>query len=218
MSARAMRNQARRSGGDGFSLIELLVVIGVILIMSAIAVPNLIKYTRNYQIRAAASELANEIQRARATAVMKNVRYGVVLVLQSPNTYQFVIEDLQEDAAKVGAAQLYVELDTANRRQLGPQRRLPGAVVFGEHCPGFAATTPGLRFTSLGTMCQPAGGSMPRVPGECPVLPASYVNHVAFDAVGRATVCLEDTVRGLARQVIVSPGGRAQIVDTVFES
>jgi Tfp pilus assembly protein FimT len=189
------------------------------LILAAIAIPALLGSIRNYEIRGAATEVSTEIQRARATAVMTNVRYGVVFVVRSNKEYQYVIEDIQDAETKAAATNLYVTPDTAVRAQLGPLRQLPGRVQFGTDCPGFGATNVGLRFNRLGTMCEPAGSESPRLPGKCPAIEGDLGDdRVQFAAgTGTATFCLRDS-RGVARSVTVSPGGRVQIADVVLGS
>ncbi len=221
MSEKAMNERKGQSRARGFSAIELVVVAGIILIVAAVSTPALFRYIRTYEIRGAASELAAEIARARMTAVTRNVRYGVVIAVMGNQQYRIVTEDVQDAAlraAAAGASGLYVAADyvppdgcAACRAQTGPTRRRPARVVFGAHCPGFVGNNSGLRFSRLGLMCQPTGAPAPRNPGDCVSLPAALPALVSFDANGRATFCLADTGRGLARQVTVLPGGRTSI-------
>lgn len=62
----------------GFTLAEIVVVVGIIGVMSAMAIPMISRYVRNYTIRGAAEQVAAEIQTAKQLAVKKNVNFGVV--------------------------------------------------------------------------------------------------------------------------------------------
>lgn len=55
----------------GFTLIELMVVVALLAITAAIAVPNLTNLIRNNQIQAKADELSSLLQYARSEAVAK---------------------------------------------------------------------------------------------------------------------------------------------------
>lgn len=69
-----MRKQA------GFSLLELMTVIGIMAILSAIMVPNVIRYRNNQQVTRAARSIYTALQVGKLTAVRNNttvhVRFG----------------------------------------------------------------------------------------------------------------------------------------------
>jgi Tfp pilus assembly protein FimT len=70
------RNQqpiARKSRhARGFSIVELLVVLLIIMVVSAIAVPQVVATLRSYQVSAAASQVADAIKFTRFEAIRRN--------------------------------------------------------------------------------------------------------------------------------------------------
>ncbi|MCH7765411.1 MAG: type II secretion system protein [Acidobacteria bacterium] len=64
----------QRTKQRGFTMLELLVVVFIVLIMSAMAVPALFRSIRGYQLEGAARKVANVIVRARFEAVQRNRR------------------------------------------------------------------------------------------------------------------------------------------------
>ena len=56
----------------GFSLVEVLVVLLIIMIVSAIAVPQVVATLRSYQVSAAASQVADAIKFTRFEAIRRN--------------------------------------------------------------------------------------------------------------------------------------------------
>ncbi len=62
----------------GFTLIELIIVIAIMGIIAAIAVPNFLSYMANYKLKAAANELYSSMQFARINAVKQNKEWAVV--------------------------------------------------------------------------------------------------------------------------------------------
>lgn len=72
---------ARLSGGeDGFTLIRLLVAIGIVSTLLAAASPNIASVTRVYPVRSAARQVYSELQNARSAAVTENRGYTFTVV------------------------------------------------------------------------------------------------------------------------------------------
>jgi prepilin-type N-terminal cleavage/methylation domain-containing protein len=78
---------------SGFSVIELLVVIGMIAIICSIAVPNLIGWRNKAQLGRAARDLYGSFQKAKMEAARNNqycaVSFGDVVV--GGKTYDYVV-------------------------------------------------------------------------------------------------------------------------------
>lgn len=226
-----MRVRRRDVPAAGFSMVELLVVIGLIAIMAAFALPGIARYIRNYRIRGAANEIATALQQARLRAVASNVNYGVLFVPLSDHSYQVVREDgidMPGDKQRPSGDRRplsWLLTPPQVNQQAGAVQLLPPDVVFtnvvGE-CRELAAAVPtpyapdtaiqALRFNRLGAICTPAGTSEP-----CPQVDAGEAffwkrgdNDVA--------VCVVERRSGLTRSVMVSPGGRVKVVDSETES
>jgi prepilin-type N-terminal cleavage/methylation domain-containing protein len=178
----------------GFTLTELVVVVGIIAIMSAVSLPAIGRYLKNYRIRGAAQDLAGEVGAARNKAITRNTNLGVLFVTLSSSTYRWIIQD---DPTVPGIQQPYSTLITT-AAQLGPLRGLPDGIVFDNT----GATTLAVGFNRLGGQCTPGTRGCGSLTGA----PAS--NFVKVDANGQATLTLLQSDTGLRRTVVVSSGGR----------
>ena len=66
-----------RNRRSGFSLIELLIVVFVVLVVAAIAIPNVLLAVSNIRLRASAGSLAGLMQQGRILAAKNNTTYEI---------------------------------------------------------------------------------------------------------------------------------------------
>jgi len=69
MAAAASRRRLVSSVADGFSLVELVVVAGVIATLAVLTAPTLLRYWDSWSLQAAARELASTINLGRQLAI-----------------------------------------------------------------------------------------------------------------------------------------------------
>jgi len=198
----------------GFSLIELLVVVGIIAILAAVSLPMISNFLRIYKIRGASQEVAKEIQATRGRAISKNVNFGMVFLIVDNTSYRWVAEDDTNSADPTFVANTRVTLtdalDTsiaASAGQRGPVNFLPRGIEFSQACAGLPAGTweGGMRFNRLGAWCVPSGTAEP-----CPAI-GPGADFVLTSSTGAgAVICLQQVQTGLTRTVSVATGGRVQ--------
>jgi type II secretion system protein H len=188
----------------GFSLVEMLIVVAIVAVMAAVALPNIGQYIRNYKIKGAAQMVAGELQGARSRAIMSNTNLGVSFVVLDRDTYRFVQEDIP----------------AADVQRFSALQKLPTGVIFVPS--GLTDPGPTLRFQRLGGFCNPAalsGTCRAAVPlgerfstTEAPVLDTGTMdgNYIGSDpaATGTMEIRMRETSTGLERTVRIAPGGR----------
>ena len=76
---------------SGFTLFELLAVIGIVAVLSAIAIPNFFSWLPKYRLGSAARNLLSAMQYARLVAVKKNV--DILVNLDSVENKYIVFPD-----------------------------------------------------------------------------------------------------------------------------
>jgi prepilin-type N-terminal cleavage/methylation domain-containing protein len=114
---------ARRAGRGGFTLTELLVVIGVIVLMIAMAVPLFNVFRGSHSIEGAQNMVSAMLQRARARAIAMQERRGVfVFEDQSTKKMAMLLVRIDEPGGGVVANANVLELDDNDEEmQLLPQ-------------------------------------------------------------------------------------------------
>ena len=193
-------SHAKRCQQRGFSLVEMLIVVAIIAIMSAISLPSIGQYIRNYRIKAAAQEVASQLQTARGKAVSTNTNSGVSFFIVDNNSYRFVQEDLT----------------TVEPRST--LRDLPLGVSF--VVATAANSTPSIRFDRMGGFCKPGIANDCRAPYSNPSFAnpcgteaarcttSAGANFFAPQADGSVWVTLLEQNTQLQRTVRIAPGGR----------
>lgn len=130
----------------GFSLVEMMVAVAIVMIMAAVALPNISQYMRTYSIRGGAQSFTGEMQSARSKGIMSNTNAGVSFVVVDRDSYRWIMEDL------IGTG------DATNPNpELGPLQDLPTGVEFEPTT--VANSGPSVRFNRLGSFCNPGNTS-----------------------------------------------------------
>ena len=82
----------------GFTIIELMIAIGIIAIIAAVAVPNIIGWLPNYRLKSAARDLYSNFQKAKMEAAKRNES---VVINFNPGTFQ--------PGGQIGSYQIFVD-------------------------------------------------------------------------------------------------------------
>ena len=111
----------------GFSLFELLVVIAVIAVVSAIVTPNIISWRTNAKLRGAAGNLKGDLEMSKARAVRE--RTPVTVTFTATN-YRVTFTDKDGNARILRNRQLppgvRLDLDGTSFGTMGDQTRFNG--------------------------------------------------------------------------------------------
>jgi len=199
------RNYRRRDRTGGFSLMELLIVVFVVMVIAAIAIPNILSAVSNIRLRASAGDLAGLMQQARIMAAKNNTPYVVLYGTLHGAQIAYVRDP--KSAAGLGnfvAGEPMMEFSgttvPASGAPSGSGGQPPAYVLAGDTGTGSYDNTSTLGYTGRGLPCN---YDTTTSPATCSTPAAKYFAYYLTDTrVGGA---------GWAA-VVVTKGGRAKIV------
>lgn len=110
--ADARGSRRRATAAAGYSLIEILVVLGIVCAMLTAAVPGLDRATETADAAAAARYLASIVARARLDAARRQRTVSVRFSRATPVTFSVVVDG---DGDGVNAADIAAGIDTTTR-------------------------------------------------------------------------------------------------------
>jgi prepilin-type N-terminal cleavage/methylation domain-containing protein len=196
MQRRKTTARTALNSGRGFSLIEMMIALAVLLVMAAIVTPLMSNMIAGIKLRYSATDLSGLMQKARIEAVRKNTFYPILQTTLAAGDVAYYV-----DLAKSGtfaAGDPLVEMGDQVNVHAGPGSGAPGETAFTTSL-NFALDASGVapNFNARGLPCLPAGGgtTCPAVPGQGFIYFLSRNN-----ALGTTWA-----------SVVVTPSGRVQV-------
>jgi len=168
----------------GFSMVELVVAIAIMLVIMAIAIPNFLRAMNTYRLGSTAIDVANMLQRARYEAIKRNANISCRAI--PPGNPTTVYIDLNANLA-MDPDEPRVLLPTDIQFVGAPPA--PGPASMG---PGYAGAQPpagSITFDARGAVVPGAGG------------PTVYVVYMGYP---------QDASYGY-RAITVTPSGKTKV-------
>ena len=174
----------------GFSILELMVVVTVIMVVSAVALPSFIRAYRTYQLDSAASQVAGVLKYTRYEAIRLNVTAAAPLAARTLVT--------------VAGTNVYTDINNSNTLQITEKQilfsREVNLVAAGTPPGGLAAAVGVVALTNI-----PVTGGVIAFDQRGAIVPAAvnvlYIGNTALPNLGN-------------RAVIVLPSGSIQTWST----
>jgi prepilin-type N-terminal cleavage/methylation domain-containing protein len=207
-----------RTTDAGFTLIEILVVLGIIATMAAVALPAIGRYIRVYQIQGATQQVASEVQAARVKAIARNVNSGVTFYIYDRNRYWWAMEDLPvpspPPSPSAGACPSPGTMGAAWQAPLpvtecvalhGAFETLPAGIEFDTAPPSGTPNECKFWFTRLGMFQSARPGP---IPSPTPACSGTYL----ISSANGASITVKQPGTGLHGRIDITSGGRVQVV------
>jgi type IV fimbrial biogenesis protein FimT len=158
----------RRSPRNGFSLVELVLSLAVLLVITTLAIPVVVRSLQTYQLNSTASQLAGMIKFTKFDAIRQNT-HVTFQILQS-GTNWIVWADSNGDGAPDGAEPQMV-IPVAGNDTLLPQSSVPSPSPIATTLGGGGTTLPwtvlsgngGIIYDQRGVVVAPPPGGGPLV-------------------------------------------------------
>jgi prepilin-type N-terminal cleavage/methylation domain-containing protein len=166
-----MLHSTTQKRGRGFSLVELLIVIAMIMILAAISVPRLLNSISDINLRYAATNISGLLQSARISAVRKNSFYTVQPTTLSTGGTGYYVH-VQGGSYVTGDPVL--PLGSQTTAYIGTGSGAPNESTFTSgtsstglsFAPNSASDAPSFNARGLPCIGVPATGACPLVPGQ----------------------------------------------------
>jgi prepilin-type N-terminal cleavage/methylation domain-containing protein len=162
MNSGRKRFSRKLAGMRGFSMTELVVVVLIILIVAAMAIPNLVRSWYDTQLRNSAFELSDLIQQGRMLAAKKNTTLTIRYVVVSGNIQQAYVDLNNNGAWDTGEPiiDLGRQFTMASGAPAGSGSNPPSYVLAGDTTSGTPCdNTCTLGFSARGLPCSYSSGS-----------------------------------------------------------
>lgn len=155
-----MKNK-RRTTSSGFSIIELLAVVGIFMVIAAMAVPNMMSAVADFRLRSNVSSAASLMQRVRMEAVRTNQTMGLQPTAAPGGKIKYYADKNNNGALDAGEYELTLPKEVQSATSGAPSG-LGAAVDFPL---GLAPGTP-IRFNARGLPCEITVGCTPPAGGN----------------------------------------------------
>ena len=225
-----------RPSEQGYSLVEMIIVIGIVGLLMALAAPSYRAWTQNAKIRSTTEAILNGIQLTKAEAVRRNttMRFQLTSTLDNTcvlgtagstdsfSTWIISRDDPTNPNSVCDTAPLAEDADLGSAVTPAIVRVRPategagGVVVAAGTAPGVGQ--PFISFNGL--------GRIPILP--TPVLPGNLIICTGIDQTAASTAVAIVTVAGASKcatspterrmQITVTPGGEVRMCDPMFTS